>query len=153
MERLGRALGGELRRLGPAASTSALVEAWPPAVGEAISRNAWPGRVARDGALHVATSSSAWAFELAQLEETILQRLREALGDQAPSRLRFAVGPLPETSRESPADAPAPPPPVGPAEREQAAAFAAAVEDPELRELVARAAAASLARAAAGRAI
>ena len=30
----------------------------------AIAANAWPARIARDGTLHVATSSSAWAFEL-----------------------------------------------------------------------------------------
>src|SRR3712207_8602350 len=41
-------------------------------------------RVARDGTVHVHTSSSAWAFELTQLEG----RVREALADAAPPRDR-----------------------------------------------------------------
>jgi hypothetical protein len=151
MEPLDRSLAAERRRLGPLASPSPVAAAWPGAVGETIARNAWPGRTARDGTLHVTASSSSWAFELGQLEETILERLREALGDAAPARLRFAVGPLPERAAE-PAETRAPaPPPAGPQERAEAAAIALAVEDPALRELIARAAAASLVRAAADR--
>ena len=43
-----------------------LVERWPDAVGEAIARNAWPARIARDGTVHVNTADSVWAFELGQ---------------------------------------------------------------------------------------
>jgi hypothetical protein len=120
-------------------------------VGEAIARNAWPARVARDGTLLVNTSSSAWAFELTQLRTTIADRLREELGDGAPRALRFAPGPLPEPATVDPATR-APRPPVPSEEqRAQAAEAAAAIEDPQLRELVARAAAVSLATAASGR--
>ena len=45
-----------------------------------VAANAWPARIARDGTLHVNTSSSAWAFELGQLAPTILERLSEKLG-------------------------------------------------------------------------
>ena len=65
IERIGNEVERELGRFGPAAGMAELLRAWPDAVGEEIARNAWPARIARDGTLHVATSSSAWAFELA----------------------------------------------------------------------------------------
>ena len=59
-------------------------------------RNAWPARLARDGTLHVNAGSSAWAFELQQLESEIVGQLRDVLGKAAPARLRFVPGRLPE---------------------------------------------------------
>ena len=76
-ERIGDDVRRELARFGPAAGMTEIVRAWPGAMGDQIMRNAWPARLARDGKLHVATSSSAWAFELAQLESKLLARLRE----------------------------------------------------------------------------
>ena len=122
-----------------------VVSAWPDAVGDAIARNAWPARLAPDGTLHVATDSSAWAFELSQLAPTIQERLQDALGPAAPTALRFAPGRLPEPSRDDDAGRAGSPPAVGAAELERGRALASPIEDPELRELVARAAAASLA--------
>ena len=140
MERLADSVRGELSRFGPQAEVGRLAEVWPAAVGEQIARNAWPARISRDGTLHVNTSSSAWAFELAQLESEV----RKRLGDVAPARLRFAPGPLPEalTSDESEPAATRPEP--GSEERRRAAELAAPIEDENLRNLVARAAAASL---------
>lgn len=122
-----------------------IVEAWPGAVGEGIARNAWPGRVARDGTLHVATSSSAWAFELAHLAPELLRRLAELLGESAPKGLKFAPGRLPEPAAQGGSEAPRPAPKPTPAERAAASEIAAEIDNEELRELVARAAAASLA--------
>lgn len=122
-----------------------IVEAWPAAVGEGIARNAWPGRVARDGTLHVATSSSAWAFELAHLAPELLRRLTEILGKSAPKGLKFAPGSLPEPAAPGRPDAPRRVPQPTPAERAAASEIAAGIDNEELRELVARAAAASLA--------
>jgi hypothetical protein len=143
LDRLADSVRSELSRFGPQAEIGRLAEAWPSAVGEQIARSAWPARIARDGTLHVNTSSSSWAFELAQLESHV--RLR--LGDLAPPRIRFAPGPLPEalTSQESEPSARRPQP--GPEERRRAATLAAPIEDENLRKLVARAAAASLVRA------
>jgi hypothetical protein len=135
----------ELGRFGPAVGVGEFVTAWPECVGDAIAANAWPARLARDGSLHVATSSSAWAFELTQLAGSILERLEERIGDSAPSSLRFAPGPLPErglppekvsqrTVKELSAEA------LAEGER-----IAAAIEDENLRAAVARAAGASLA--------
>ena len=95
-ERIGSEVQRELSRFGPAEGMTEIVRAWPEAVGEQIARNAWPARLSRDRKLHVATSSSAWAFELAQLEPTLLERLSEPLGDHVPKGLRFAPGKIPE---------------------------------------------------------
>jgi predicted nucleic acid-binding Zn ribbon protein len=150
MERIGADVRRELGRFGPAAGMSELVEAWPGVVGDPIARNAWPARLGRDGTLHVATASAAWAFELAQLEGELLDRLRRAAGEAAPARLRFALGRLPEASADAEAAEPSRPEPSA-ADLDAAARLASAIEDEELRATVARAAAQSLARAASGR--
>jgi hypothetical protein len=147
VKRLGDQVASELSRFGASAGMIRIVEAWPEAVGPTIARNAWPARIARDGTLHVATSSSAWAFELGQLHDDVLRRVRAATGAAAPSKLRFAVGKLPELGvdedRESGAD-------LVPDPTAEAVArgveLAAGIEDDELRNLVAKAAAQSLSR-------
>ncbi len=144
--RIGDAVRAELGRFGPAGSMGTIVAHWPAAVGEAIAANAWPARVARDGTLHVATSSSVWAFELAQLEATIRERLCERVGPDAPPSLRFAPGRLPERNPEPGRAERAQPPPPSADELREAERVAAPIESEELRALVARAAAASLSR-------
>ena len=134
----------ELSRFGPAAGLADIVAAWPESVGAGIAANAWPARVARDGSLHVATSSSAWAFELTHLAPSILERLQERLGDSAPAALRFAPGPLPEAGPEPVEASKRTVPKVSEADRAEGARIAAAIENPDLREAVARAAEASL---------
>ena len=61
-----RRSAGQLSRFGGQAELAELADRWPEAVGEAIARNAWPSRIARDGTLHVNTADSVWAFELTQ---------------------------------------------------------------------------------------
>ena len=151
MDLLASEIRRELARFGPAAGMAAIVEAWPAAVGPEIARNAWPSRLGRDGALHVAASSSAWAFELTQLATEIHGRLRTALGGDAPRALRFAPGPLPEAVVETPQAGERPIVRPTPEEQARALEFASEVADPDLREVLARAAAASLARAAVDR--
>ena len=151
MERIRSEVERELGRFGPAAGMVGIVAAWPPAVGDTVARNAWPARIARDGTLHVATSSSAWAFELSQLAPTVLERLEEALGADAPTGLRFAPGRLPEPAAATPPGATLEPVDPTAEERELGEALAAEIADSDLRRLVARAAAASLSRSAADR--
>ena len=150
MERLDRTVRRELGRFGPVdGDMIAIVRAWPNAVGATVARNAWPARLARDGALHVNAVSATWAFELGRLAATILEQLRLELGEATPPALVFRPGPVPEPEPEPAAErAPGRPEPA-PEHRAEAASLAAAIEDEELRELVARAAAASLAKAAA----
>jgi len=147
-ERIGGEVKRELGRFGPAGAMAEIVRAWPAAVGDSIARNAWPARVSRDGTLHVAASSSAWAFELGLLTQDILDRLRSELGPDAPEGLRFAPGRLPEASPERTERRASRPPDPSPEDRAEAARLAGGIEDENLRKVVANAAAASLARAA-----
>ena len=151
MERIGNEVEQVLKRGGSrdAVPLAAITSAWPEAVGEAVARQAWPLRIARDGTLHIATTSATWAFELDRMAADILERLASRLEDAAPAKLRFSVGPVPEpgtpakralaTSSNTPK----------PTQQEVADADAAAamIDDPDLRKLVARAARASLAKA------
>jgi len=146
MERVGPLVQRQLGRLGPNSALAPLLAAWPAAVGPTVARHAWPARIGRDGTVRVHTSSSAWAFELTQLESEVLVKLRAALDDAAPGRLRFAPGPLPEPE-------PAPPATGGESDasptsedRSWGKRLAATIENAELAEAVARAAAGARAR-------
>jgi hypothetical protein len=148
VKRLSDEVTRELGRFGPSERMMRIVEAWPVAVGPTIARNAWPARIARDGTLHVATSSSAWAFELGQLRADVLRKLHDAVGENAPVELRFAVGALPEIGRDDdPGQASRAVPEPGPEEVRRGAELAEPIEPEELRETVARAAAHGLLRA------
>ena len=148
MEQVGNRVAQELRRFGTVSGVAAIVDAWPAAVGVEIARNAWPARVMRDGTLVVHTSSATWAFELGHLGP----RIRESLGALAPPKLRFVVGPLPEpvtgeeaTRRNA----------VEPSREHLAAAaeLASPIADENLRKIVAKAAALSLANSASDRSL
>jgi hypothetical protein len=95
----------------------------------------------------VHTSSSTWAFELEQLSADI----RARLGKLAPPRLRFAPGPLPEPETTMVDQARQDVPTPSADEVDTAAKLAAEIGDEKLRKLVARAAAASLAKARSSR--
>ena len=135
MDRLGDEIRSELSRFGPQAGMPELLERWPGVVGEAIARNAWPARIARDGTVHVSTADSIWAFELGQ-------RAREIAGRLGVPKVRFAPGPLPEPPREAAAEAVAP----TPEEDERARALASRIGDEKLRESVQKAVRLALAR-------
>jgi len=155
VERIGDQIGHELARSGSrdAVPLAALTSVWPEVVGDAVARNAWPLRIGRDGTLHVAAASATWAHELDLLQETILEGLRARLADSAPARLRFAAGPIPEppTPRDGPDPTRAVAVEVPPEIASEALAAASEIDDEELRELVARAARASLLKARSGR--
>jgi len=157
MERIGKEIESSLARTGaaPALELQRIAAAWPAAVGDAVARNAWPLRIGRDGVLHVATSSATWAFELDRLSPELALRLSDALGEgSAPKGLSFRVGPIPEPGRPAEERRARPDPTLGasPETLAEADSAAAEIEDPELRELVRRAARASLAGPCSGRA-
>lgn len=88
---------------------------------------------------------AVWGFELTQRAAEISARLPNAPG------LVFVPGPLPEPGREPPTQATqqgSPPKRATPEQEETALKWAAEIDDPDLRELVRKAAAASLANAA-----
>jgi hypothetical protein len=131
----------ELRRFGPNAAIGETVEAWPAAVGDVIARNAWPARYQRDGTLVVHTRDAVWGFELTHRADEI--------GSRLPGRpkVKFVPGPLPEPSVETTPAAPEALPDATLEQARTAAEWASEIDDDELREVVARAARASLARA------
>jgi hypothetical protein len=145
-----RAIGGavrrELSRFGPASGMAPLVEAWPAAVGPEIARNAWPARLGRDGSLRVHTRDAVWAFELAVRADEIQERL----GELAPPRLVFVAGPVPEPPLE-PTEEPAPRFEPSLEHHSRAASLVRGIADEDLRKIVAKAAALSLAAADSGR--
>jgi hypothetical protein len=155
MERIGKEVERRLSQSGGGVglALAELTAVWPKAVGEAVARQAWPLRMGRDGTLHVATSSSTWAFELDRLSSEIQERLTALAAGSAPTKLRFRVGPIPEPG--APAGEASKlsekPPPASPEVTAEAVSLTSGIEDSELRELVARAARASLARARSSR--
>lgn len=138
MEPLGEQIRAELHRVGADGGTGDVVAVWPAAVGEEIARHAWPARTQPDGTLVVHVRDAVWGFELTQRAGEISERL------PGRPRLRFMPGPLPDAPAETP---PAPAAEVSPEHAREAAAFTAAIEDPELRESVAKVIKAALARA------
>jgi hypothetical protein len=153
MERIGSEVRRELDRFGNAGAMADVVGAWPAAVGETVAANAWPARIARDGTLHVAASSSTWAFELQQLEAEIGGRLSEALGPAAPTRLRFAPGVLPELPQPGEQTHRPPTPEPTLEQAREARELASPIESEELRKSVEKAARLSLARVSDGRVV
>jgi hypothetical protein len=118
----------------------AVLEAWVEAVGPEIAGNAWPARFQRDGTLIVHTRDAVWGFELGQRAAEITARL------PAKPALKFVPGPLPELGAEPTTATPPGSPPATVEQQEQAAKWASEIEDEDLRNAVARAAALSLAR-------
>ena len=88
-------LGRVLADLGHhgAAPAFALFDAWEAALGDAADQ-AEPVDL-RGGVLLVSVRSSVWSQELQMRRTEILASLRDALGDDAPSELRFRVDPSP----------------------------------------------------------
>jgi hypothetical protein len=146
VEPLGDDIRRELGRFGPQGDMASLLAAWPDAVGPGIARFAWPARIARDGTLHVHTADSIWAFELGHRAAEIAQRL-------GVTAVRFAAGPLPEHAGEPEHQRPAAVVEPSDVDVERASAIAATVDDEELRERIARAAALSLAKGSDSRSV
>lgn len=143
MEPVGDDVARELGRFGPASGLAPIVGLWAEAVGPEISRNAWPARLARDGTLHVHAKDSIWAFELTSRAEEIRRRL----GDHAPPRLAFAPGPLPEHSPDDSATPPRRVPEPSPEDVARADSLVREIRDEDLRKVVAKTVALSLANA------
>jgi hypothetical protein len=144
VEPLGEQIRAELQRVGADSGAGDAVATWPAAVGEEIARNAWPARTQPDGTLVVHVRDAIWGFELTQRASEISARL------PGRPRLRFTPGPLPDAPPE-----PGPEPPVeaSPEHEREAAALVAGIEDPNLRESVAKVIKATLARAPDGRSV
>jgi len=79
-----------LRQVAPKTPLAAVQASWPAAVGEQLAAVAVPVSE-RAGTVTVECADAVWAQELDLMQEALLERLREAVGEQAPQALRFRV--------------------------------------------------------------
>lgn len=84
------ALRAAMRGAAPATPLAAVQSIWAEAVGERVASVAEPVSE-RAGSLTVRCSDPVWAQELELMQEQLLARLRERLGERAPRSLRFRV--------------------------------------------------------------
>ena len=76
-------------------------ECWEEAVGPQVASHCRPVAL-RGGVLEARVDSSVWCQELQLQTPEILASLRGVLGDEAPTGLRFRVGPLPPQPSRDP---------------------------------------------------
>jgi predicted nucleic acid-binding Zn ribbon protein len=77
-------------RAAPKTGLAAVQAAWAEALGERLAEVATPVSE-RTGTLTVECVDGVWAHELDLMQEQLLERLREALGERAPETLKFRV--------------------------------------------------------------
>jgi len=121
--------------------------AWAEATGPGTVNHAYPIRRSRAGVVTVACADAVWAHELGMRADEIADRIGTITGDPDAVRgLRFVVADhaIPRVIEESSPGAPLPPP--GPEAQARAEQVTRVIDDPELREIVTRAAARALER-------
>ena len=74
----------------PQTGLAAVQAAWSQAVGDRIAGVATPVSE-RAGTLTIECRDGVWAQELDLMQESLLERLGEVLGDRAPEALRFRL--------------------------------------------------------------
>jgi predicted nucleic acid-binding Zn ribbon protein len=84
----GEALRSALESAAPKTTLAAVQAEWGPAVGDRIAAAAQP-LSEQDGTVVVGCADPVWAEELDLMQDRLLTRLKERLGEQAPQRLRF----------------------------------------------------------------
>jgi predicted nucleic acid-binding Zn ribbon protein len=77
-------------QVAPKTGLAAVQAAWSTALGARLAEVATPVSE-RAGTLTVECTDGVWAQELDLMQEQLLQRLREELGERAPEALRFRV--------------------------------------------------------------
>lgn len=79
-----------LQQVAPKTPLAAVQAAWESAVGKQLAAVATPVSE-REGTLTIECVDAVWAQELDLMQETLLQRLRDEVGEQAPRALRFRL--------------------------------------------------------------
>ena len=142
--RMPEPLRGDIAGAAPGASAPVrrIADAWPAAVGDALARASQPARLTRDGVLVVHAADASWVHAITLEQRTILRRLGEHLGDQAPAALRVEVGPVrvPEEAVDEPPMA------ILPEAQARAVELAAGVQGEALRRALERAIAVTLSK-------
>ena len=77
-------------RAAPQTGLAAVQAVWSSALGERLALAAQPVSE-REGTLTVECVDGVWAQELDLMQATLLERLRDELGERAPAALRFRV--------------------------------------------------------------
>ncbi len=86
----GAAFRAARERAAPATGLAAVQAAWKELVGARLAAAAQPVGE-RGGTLTIECVDAVWAQELDLMQEQLLGRLQEALGERAPEALRFRV--------------------------------------------------------------
>ncbi len=120
--------------LGPRIPEIDLKKHWREAVGEDLSRHAWPESL-KHGELTLRVASGVWAQEILALQEDLLSRLRERLQTVAVQSIQVRIGRLPAAETAAPAKEALPPLSSLPAGVRQKLER---IEDPEMREAIGR---------------
>lgn len=125
------------------------IDAWPSVVGDEIARHTRSFALRDDHELVVYVDGAAWANQLSLMADDIQHRLNAHLGETAVKSLRFTVSrkvaehtateALEATTEEFYAPERQTPVGLDSIELEQARHVAAAIRDPELRELALKA--------------
>jgi predicted nucleic acid-binding Zn ribbon protein len=84
------ALRSALRRAAPKTRLAAVQSVWERVAGERVAAMAQPVSE-RHGEVTVVCKDAVWAEELDLMQEQLQRGLREQLGEDAPSSLRFRV--------------------------------------------------------------
>jgi predicted nucleic acid-binding Zn ribbon protein len=79
-----------LQHVAPKTPLAAAQAGWESAVGKQLAAVATPVSE-RDGTLTIECADAVWAQELDLMQEALLQRLRDEVGEKAPQALRFRV--------------------------------------------------------------
>jgi predicted nucleic acid-binding Zn ribbon protein len=87
----GEAFRAARDRVAPKTGLAAVQAAWSEALGERLAAVASPVSE-RTGTLTVECTDGVWAQELDLMQDQLLDRLREVLGERAPQALKFRVG-------------------------------------------------------------
>lgn len=128
----------------PGSDLARLQAAWPEVAGRQAAGNSLVVRRSRAGVVSVACASGVWAQELDARRDSLADRLRRAVPDVQIAAIRFVVGDHVMPAAAAPTrPRPAPSPTAD--EIEQARRAVGDVSDPELRDLLARAAAGQMA--------
>jgi predicted nucleic acid-binding Zn ribbon protein len=87
----GEAFRAARDQVAPKTGLAAVQAAWTEALGERLAAVATPVSE-RAGTLTVECVDGVWAQELDLMQDQLLERLREVLGERAPQALKFRVG-------------------------------------------------------------
>jgi predicted nucleic acid-binding Zn ribbon protein len=110
-----------------------LQQQWQEIIGEPIASHTWPVHV-RFKKLYLIVRNSVWLQQLTFLKPTLLAKLHEQAGAELIADIALRVGEIPTRDQPIAASTPAQPMPlVNEAAMIEAAAHAAAIQDPELR--------------------